>query len=60
MFHFLGEVEAIFGIWVVPLMIVLAAFKGWPIARDYVGHGLNFTEPLFVVVIMTMAASGRF
>ncbi len=56
-FHFLGEVEAIFGIWVVPLLAAITVFKGWPVARDYVGHGLNFTEPLFVVVIMTMAAS---
>jgi hypothetical protein len=56
-FHFLGEVEAIFGIWVIPLLIALAASKGWSQARDYIGHGLNFTEPLFVVVIMTMAAS---
>lgn len=54
--HFLGEVEAIFGIWVVPLLVVIALAKGWPTARDYIGH-LNFTEPLFVVVIMTMAAS---
>jgi hypothetical protein len=56
-FHFLGEVEAIFGIWVVPLLIAITMFKGWREARDYMGHGLNFTEPLFVVVIMTMAAS---
>jgi hypothetical protein len=56
-FHFLGEIEAIFGIWVVPLLILLTINKGWPIARDYVGHGLDFTEPLFVVVIMTVAAS---
>jgi hypothetical protein len=56
-FHFLGEVEAIFGIWVVPLMVAITVFKGWPVARDYLGHGLTFTEPLFVVVIMTMAAS---
>jgi Na+/H+ antiporter NhaD/arsenite permease-like protein len=56
-FHFLGEVEAIFGIWVIPLLIAITWSKGWSQARDYVGHGLNFTEPLFVVVIMTMAAS---
>jgi hypothetical protein len=57
LFHFLGEVEAIFGIWVVPLLIAIAIDKGWPMARDYLGHGVNFTEPLFVVVIMTIAAS---
>jgi hypothetical protein len=55
--HFLGEVEAIFGLWVVPLVILIILFKGWPIARNYLGTGLNFTEPFFVVVIMTMAAS---
>src|SRR5205823_6058554 len=56
-FHFLGEVEAIFGIWVIPLLIALSLSRGWPTARDYVGHGLDFTEPLFVVFIMTVAAS---
>jgi len=56
-FHFLGEIEAIFGIWVIPLLIVLTVSKGWPVAREYIGHSLDFTEPLFVVVIMTIAAS---
>ena len=55
-FHFLGEIEAIFGIWAVPLLMAIACSKGWSQARDYIG-GLDFTEPLFVVVIMTMAAS---
>ena len=57
LFHFLGEVEAIFGIWVVPLLIAITMDKGWLVARDYLSHGVNFTEPLFVVVIMTIAAS---
>lgn len=56
-FHFLSEVEAVFGIWVIPLMTALALAKGWPVARGYLGLGLNFTEPSFVVVIMTIAAS---
>jgi hypothetical protein len=55
--HFLGEVEAIFGIWVIPLLLIITFDKGWATARDYLGHELNFTEPLFVVVIMAMAAS---
>jgi hypothetical protein len=55
--HFLGEVEAVFGIWVIPLILITAVFKGWPVARDYIGHHLVFTEPLFVLVIMTIAAS---
>ena len=56
-FHFLGEVEAIFGIWVVPLLLSIAFVKGWPTARAYFNHYLDFTEPVFVVVIMTIAAS---
>lgn len=55
--HFMGEIEAVFGIWAVPLLVAITVAKGWTVARDYVGHGLDFTEPIFVVVIMTMAAS---
>ncbi len=46
-FHFFGEVEAVFGIWVLPLLAAITLFEGWPAARDYLGHGLNFTEPMF-------------
>lgn len=56
-FHLLGEVEAIFGIWVIPLMLAISLYEGWPSARDYLAYDRNFTEPLFVVVIMTIAAS---
>lgn len=57
MFHLFGEIEAIFGIWVVPLLIVITGFKGWNSAVDYMEHDLNFTEPLFVVVVMSIAGS---
>lgn len=56
-YHLLGEVEAVFGIWVIPLMVAISLYKGWPAAREYLAHDRNFTEPLFVVVIMTIAAS---
>ncbi|MEP6956685.1 MAG: putative Na+/H+ antiporter, partial [Chthoniobacterales bacterium] len=55
--HFFGEIEAIFGIWVVPLLIAITFFRGWPAAEQYVNHGVNFTEPMFVVVVMTIAAT---
>jgi Na+/H+ antiporter NhaD/arsenite permease-like protein len=55
--HFLGEVEAVFGIWTVPLVILLALNKGWPTAENYITNGVNFTEPLFVVVIMIISAT---
>src|SRR5664280_1442557 len=35
--HFLGEVEVIFGIWAVVLMLVLGPMKGWQTPVDYVG-----------------------
>jgi hypothetical protein len=56
-FHFLGEVEAVFGIWAVPLLAIIAAARGWPVAEAFLGHGVNFTEPIFVVVIMAIAAT---
>ena len=55
--HFFGEVEAIFGIWVVPLFVAAAIFKGWPATENYVSHTVVFTEPIFVVVIMCIAAT---
>ena len=57
MLHFLGEVEAIFGIWVIPLLVVITIFKGWPVADHYISGTVSFTEPVFVVVIMTIAAT---
>ena len=54
--HFLGEVEAIFGIWVLPLLLAITLTHGWHDATAYIDTR-NFTEPLFVVVIMAIAAS---
>ena len=56
MLHFLGEVEAVFGIWAIPLLLTAAAMKGWHSVEDYVGH-VHFTEPMFVVVIMAIAST---
>ncbi|PTX94670.1 putative Na+/H+ antiporter [Opitutus sp. ER46] len=55
--HFLGEVEAVFGIWALALAGAIAYFKGWLTVRDYIGHTVNFTEPMFVVVIMAIAST---
>ncbi len=55
--HFLGEVEAIFGIWVIPLLVAITLYRGWPTAENYISHGVNFTEPMFVVVVMTIAGT---
>lgn len=55
--HFFGEVEAVFGIWVVALAGAALYFYGWGDLRNYIGHDVNFTEPLFVVVIMAIAST---
>lgn len=57
MLHLLGEVEAVFGIWAVVLGVAITYAKGWGTARDYIGHHVNFTEAMFVVVIMAMASA---
>lgn len=56
-FHFLGEVEAVFGIWAVALVFAIVGFYDWGTVVNYIGYQVNFTEPAFVVVIMTLAAT---
>ncbi|MDO8539802.1 MAG: putative Na+/H+ antiporter [Opitutaceae bacterium] len=55
--HFLGEVEAVFGLWAVVLAGAITWFKGWPNVVGYVGQHVSYTEPLFVVVIMALAGT---
>ena len=55
--HFFGEVEVVFGLWVVPLMIAITMGRGWNTAVHYLNDGVAFTEPLFVVVIMAIAST---
>jgi len=55
--HFFGEVEAIFGIWVLPLLALVTLVHGWQTTEHWIGHGVVFTEPLFVVVIMAIAST---
>ena len=55
--HFLGEVEVIFGLWVLPLLVVVALNRGWTETVHYLNDSVVYTEPLFVVVIMALAAT---
>lgn len=56
LFHLLGEVEVVFGLWAGVLLVLLACWLGsGPTVR--LVEGLNFTEPLFVFVIMTVAST---
>jgi hypothetical protein len=54
--HLLGEVEAVFGFWAIVLVLFIALAYGWGTSSEYL-EGLTFTEPMFVFVIMVIAAS---
>ncbi len=56
MWHMLGEVEAVFGVWAFAFIAFLASQRGMPQAIQYL-EGLNYSEPLFVFVVMVIAAS---
>jgi len=55
--HFFGEIEAIFGIWAVILGLAIVGLKGGATALHYIGQTVNYTEPMFVVVVMAIAAT---
>ncbi len=55
--HFFGEVEVVFGIWSIPLAIAMIIAKGAPVTRHYFDQDVSYVEPLFVVVVMAIAAS---
>ncbi len=65
--HFLGEVEAVFGIWSALFLSYYVATQGMMVYDDshklvggalkYLEQDLNFTEPAFVFVIMCMAGT---
>lgn len=57
MLHFLGEIEAVFGIWAIILVVAITWFKGWSAAVDYISNRVSYTEPMFVVIIMALAAT---
>jgi hypothetical protein len=55
--HFFGEVEVIFGLWAIVLLFVITATFDWNTAQHYFNDTVNYTEPMFVVVIMALAAT---
>ena len=54
--HLLGEVEVVFGFWAFVLIATMAVVAGPSQAMDYV-ESRHYTEPLFVFVVMVVAAS---
>jgi hypothetical protein len=55
--HFFGEVEVVFGLWAIVLLAAITARFGWHTAAGYFNGTVNYTEPLFVIVIMALAST---
>ena len=56
LFHLAGEVEVVFGFWAIVLVLTMALTSGGASALAY-AESRNYTEPLFVFVVMVIAAS---
>jgi hypothetical protein len=56
LFHLLGEVEVVFGFWAFVLILAMALLAGGGEAIAY-AESRQYTEPLFVFVVMVIAAS---
>jgi len=54
--HLLGEVETAFGLWAFVLILLMVLSHGWNSSARYLEQ-LTFVEPMFVFVIMVIAAS---
>lgn len=53
---FLSEVEVVFAFWVIPLFFVMWGFYDWGTALEYI-NTRDYTEPLFVVVVLSLTAT---
>ncbi len=54
--YFLSEVEIVFAFWAIFLFFAIASFYGWRIGLEYI-NTRDYTEPLFVVVILALAST---
>ena len=55
--HFFGEIEVVFGLWALVLLVAMVGYAGWEPSKHYFNDRVNYTEPLFVVVIMALAST---
>ena len=55
--HYLGEIEAVFGVWALPLLAAVVFAKGWEPAKFFLEHSVHFTEAVFVVIVMAIAST---
>jgi len=55
-YHLLGEIEVVFGLWTIALGFAMTMYFDFHTFTHYL-DGLEYTEPLFVITIMGIAAS---
>jgi hypothetical protein len=55
--EFFGEVEVVFGLWAVVLVGVITAFFDWETVKVYIDDTVDYTEALFVVVVMALSST---
>jgi hypothetical protein len=51
--YFFGEVEVVFGLWLIPLFFCFAFFYGWVPLLEYLNNR-NFIDPLYLMVIVAV------
>ncbi|MHB1675911.1 MAG: putative Na+/H+ antiporter [Sulfuriferula sp.] len=56
LWHWLGEIEVVFGFWSVILVVAMFATDGAAVAMHYI-DSRNFIEPMFVFAIVVIAGS---
>ncbi|MDN3506660.1 MAG: putative Na+/H+ antiporter [Simkaniaceae bacterium] len=54
--YFLGEIEIVFALWVIPLVIAATAFFGFTEMIQYLNSRI-YIEPFFIVVVMSLSSS---
>jgi hypothetical protein len=50
-------VEVVFGLWALVLIGAITSMRNWDTAKHYLNDTVNYTEPLFVIVIMALAST---
>ena len=56
LWHLLGEVETVFGLWAFVLLAFIALAAGWKEVTGYL-EASRFVEPMFVFVVMVISGS---
>jgi hypothetical protein len=56
LFHFFGEVEVAFDLWIRPLVFAIFIFYDWHAVTVYF-HSVTYVESLFIVAIMAIDSS---